>query len=103
MKKALKTLDISKSFKNRKTKEQVIKSMKEFLKNSLVQLYGSSEKHEYAMILAQVNQVGGGSAVCAKQLSFGDVAWRCLDCEKDPTCIICKECFEKSDHEGHRV
>ena len=33
----------------------------------------------------------------------GDVAWRCLDCEKDPTCIICKDCFEKADHEGHRV
>jgi len=21
----------------------------------------------------------------------------------DPTCIICLECFEKSDHEGHRI
>ena len=31
------------------------------------------------------------------------VAWRCMDCEKDPTCIICSECFEKSDHTGHRV
>ena len=26
-----------------------------------------------------------------------------MDCEKDPTCIICAECFEKSDHTGHRV
>lgn len=33
----------------------------------------------------------------------GDVAWRCMDCEKDPTCIICKDCFEKGDHTGHRV
>ena len=101
MKKVLKTLDVSK-FKNRKTKDQVIKSLKEFLKNSLVQLYGSSEKADYGSILAFINQ-DGASAVCAKQLSFGDVAWRCLDCEKDPTCIICKDCFEKSNHEGHRV
>ena len=41
--------------------------------------------------------------ICAKQMKPGDVAWRCLDCEKDPTCIICKDCFEKADHEGHRV
>ena len=42
--------------------------------------------------------------VCAKVLKAGvDVAWKCEDCEKDPTCIICKECFEKSDHTGHRV
>jgi hypothetical protein len=41
--------------------------------------------------------------ICAKNLDVGDVAWCCMDCEKDPTCIICKSCFEKSDHKGHRV
>ena len=41
--------------------------------------------------------------VCAKNILPGEVAWRCLDCEKDPTCIICSECFEKGDHTGHRV
>ena len=42
--------------------------------------------------------------VCAKPLKSGvDIAWKCEDCELDPTCIICKECFEKSNHEGHRV
>ena len=41
--------------------------------------------------------------ICAKNLEVGDVAWMCLDCEKDPTCIICKSCYEKSDHTGHRV
>ena len=41
--------------------------------------------------------------VCAKVLRAGDVAWKCEDCEKDSTCIICQECFEKSNHKGHRV
>ena len=41
--------------------------------------------------------------VCAKPLKAGDVAWKCEDCEKDPTCIICQDCFHKSDHTGHRV
>ena len=54
------------------------------------------------MILVQLN-AGASKGVCAKQLQAGDVAWRCLDCEKDPTCIICKDCFEKGDHRGHRV
>ena len=54
------------------------------------------------MILQQLNS-GTQMGVCAKQMNYGDVAWRCLDCEKDPTCIICSECFEKGDHEGHRV
>jgi hypothetical protein len=41
--------------------------------------------------------------ICAVNLEPGDVAWCCMDCEKDPTAIICKNCFEKSDHKGHRV
>lgn len=41
--------------------------------------------------------------VCAKPLKAGDVAWKCEDCEKDPTCIICMDCFNNSDHEGHRT
>ena len=41
--------------------------------------------------------------VCAKTFKSGDVAWHCADCEMDPTCIICSECFENSDHEGHRT
>lgn len=41
--------------------------------------------------------------VCAKPLKAGDVAWKCEDCEKDPTCIICLDCFNNSNHEGHRT
>jgi hypothetical protein len=41
--------------------------------------------------------------VCAKVFKKGEVAWRCEDCELDPTCIMCQSCYEKSDHTGHRV
>ena len=27
----------------------------------------------------------------------------CLDCEKDPTSIICSDCFDPSKHQGHRI
>ena len=60
--------------------------------------------HKFTSSIEKINSVVGTSGgVCAKQLERGDVAWRCLDCEKDPTCIICSSCFEKSDHTGHRV
>lgn len=40
--------------------------------------------------------------VCGKKLYSGMVGYSCLDCQMDPTCIICKECFENGDHTGHR-
>ena len=42
-------------------------------------------------------------AVCAKIFTKSDIAYKCFDCEKDPTCVICKECYEKGSHKGHRV
>jgi hypothetical protein len=54
-------------------------------------------------VIDLINQEAGSLGVCAKQMEYGDVAWRCMDCEKDPTCIICQSCFEKGDHTGHRV
>lgn len=42
-------------------------------------------------------------SICAKTLVSSDVAWKWEDWELDPTCIICMEWFEKSNHEGHRV
>lgn len=81
---------------------KMIAELKGRLDGLLVDIYGTSNSHEYAPILAMLNE-GASKGACAKQLSYGDVAWRCLDCEKDPTCIICKDCFEKGDHTGHRV
>lgn len=41
--------------------------------------------------------------VCAKILTSKDIGFKCLECEKDPTCIICKDCFDNGDHRGHRI
>ena len=64
-------------------------------------MFGSATNTE--PIKAQIKDSAGSSGVCGKTLGTNDVAWKCEDCEKDPTCIICQECFEKSDHKGHRV
>lgn len=43
------------------------------------------------------------TGLCRKLLrNKTDVGYQCLDCQKDSTCIICAQCFEKSDHKGHR-
>eukprot|EP00347_Sterkiella_histriomuscorum_P012442 403368557 len=41
--------------------------------------------------------------ICAKVISNGDTVWTCKDCALHPTCIICQECFDNSDHKGHRI
>jgi hypothetical protein len=66
--------------------------------NSL--LYGNADHRKVVKQLASGFKSMG---VCAKPLKAGDVAWKCEDCEKDPTCIICQDCFDKGDHKGHRV
>eukprot|EP00943_MAST-04B_sp_MAST-4B-sp1_P007495 g7495.t1 len=40
--------------------------------------------------------------VCGKVFKDGDLAYTCLDCRTDGTCVVCEECFVNSNHEGHR-
>jgi hypothetical protein len=63
-------------------------------------LYGSGEPD---LIIEEINESASSMGLCGKVFEHGDIAWRCKDCEKDPTCIMCQECFEKSDHTGHRT
>ena len=63
-------------------------------------LYGSTD---YKNVVKQLASGFKGMGVCAKPLKAGDVAWKCEDCEKDKSCIICQDCFNKGDHKGHRV
>ena len=68
-------------------------------------LQESFETEDFNLLLQKLyeNQTLG-TGLCRKLLKAGkDVGYQCLDCQKDPTCIICSECFEKSNHVGHRV
>ena len=31
----------------------------------------------------------------------GSIAYRCLDCEIDPTSAVCADCFQGGEHKGH--
>lgn len=43
------------------------------------------------------------SGRCGRVFESGEIAYRCFDCAADSTCCICSECFQRSNHEGHRV
>ena len=40
---------------------------------------------------------------CGYVFGRGDIAWNCRTCQTDPTCVICDDCFQNSNHEGHEV
>ena len=65
-----------------------------------VLLYG---EEDWKGTVKKLKSATEGMGVCAKVFKKGDIAWRCQDCEKDETCVMCQSCYEKSDHEGHRV
>ncbi|KRX08492.1 hypothetical protein PPERSA_12973 [Pseudocohnilembus persalinus] len=55
-------------------------------------------------VLKQVQNLGQiKQTFCGKILTRNDIGFKCYDCEMDNTCIICKDCFEKGNHKGHRV
>jgi len=52
-------------------------------------------KVESTMELLQKN------IVCGATWKLGDICFKCRTCETDPTCAICKDCFQNGNHEGH--
>ena len=38
---------------------------------------------------------------CDAQWDSHCLAFKCLDCEIDPTCAVCADCFFGADHTGH--
>eukprot|EP00505_MAST-04D_sp_SCG-Rhode-Island_P006230 Stramenopile-MAST_4_protein_6230 len=41
--------------------------------------------------------------VCGRVFEDGDLAYTCVDCRTDGTCVVCEHCFIHANHEGHRV
>jgi len=82
-----------------KPKEEKSGDLKIYFNLLRTLLYGSTRPQE---VIEDISANASNMGVCAKNLYGGEVAWRCLDCELDPTCIICADCFNKGDHKGHR-
>uniref|UniRef100_A0A7S2WKT4 E3 ubiquitin-protein ligase n=1 Tax=Mucochytrium quahogii TaxID=96639 RepID=A0A7S2WKT4_9STRA len=42
-------------------------------------------------------------ARCGRLFRTGDLAYNCRTCQVDDTCVICQDCFNESEHDGHEV
>jgi len=38
---------------------------------------------------------------CGRVFRKGELAYHCRNCQNDDTCVMCKTCFDNSNHEGH--
>lgn len=41
------------------------------------------------------------SGVCGVVWKRAEIAYKCRTCERDPTCVVCEQCFRHADHTGH--
>ncbi len=41
-------------------------------------------------------------AQCCKLFRMGEPTYSCRDCGHDPTCVLCVDCFKRSEHRHHR-
>jgi ATP-dependent Clp protease adapter protein ClpS len=39
--------------------------------------------------------------ICEKIFDDQDTIYRCLECERDTTCVLCSLCFDNSEHKNH--
>jgi hypothetical protein len=98
-------------FKKSLKKQNLANEQKDELQAEFLEVFGAQNNEELFHHLAQIDTTNN---VCAKKLGksiiikiilAGGGAWTCKDCEKDSTCIMCNDCFEKSKekHKNHRV
>ncbi|CAE8665376.1 unnamed protein product, partial [Polarella glacialis] len=52
---------------------------------------------------AQLRTQQPKAGVCPVQWGANGIAFRCLDCEHDSSCVQCADCFFKATHTGHEV
>lgn len=54
------------------------------------------------MVLNQLSQLDKPPSVCGKVFKMGDPTYSCRECGMDNTCVLCAECFKRSEHRHHK-
>ncbi|CAD2114112.1 asparagine/aspartate rich protein, putative [Plasmodium vinckei] len=73
-------------------KKDVIRSLRK-------RIYNNNDNYEE--IYKKLKEIHGNSGVCTRQWKEGSFAFKCYNCEGDPTCAICANCFFASNHKNH--
>lgn len=91
------TIAIQKMLLYIKEKLKVCDDGVELLESELLILVEGAENSDQARdILSKFSPQAG---VCGGKIHS---SWGCLDCQADPTCVVCGDCFDESKHKGHR-
>jgi hypothetical protein len=75
--------------------------------NSSGLVVSETERHDssqltHEKIFLQLSSLGM-KRVCQYQFKKNDIVWICRQCEADETCVLCNDCFQGSNHQGHEV
>eukprot|EP01022_Parablepharisma_sp_SALTPOND_P033707 TRINITY_DN893_c0_g1_i1.p1 TRINITY_DN893_c0_g1~~TRINITY_DN893_c0_g1_i1.p1 ORF type:complete len:1643 (-),score=201.44 TRINITY_DN893_c0_g1_i1:3482-8410(-) len=58
---------------------------------------------DYTQLKQILDKISLPKGVCGRTFTKKDIGWFCKDCQRDPNCVICQDCFEQSNHTGHSV
>jgi E3 ubiquitin-protein ligase UBR2 len=72
--------------------EVLLKPLEVFLCNTL-----SSDS-----VLNKLHDLDDSPQVCGKVFNNGEPTYFCRDCACDPTCVLCVDCFRRSEHRYHK-
>lgn len=54
------------------------------------------------VVLDQLSKLDKPPSVCGRVFKMGDPTYSCRECGMDGTCVLCAECFKKSEHRHHK-
>lgn len=55
-----------------------------------------------ATVLQELSQFDKPQTVCGKVFKMGEPTYSCRECGMDNTCVLCVDCFKKSEHRHHK-
>ncbi|KAL3265904.1 hypothetical protein HHI36_010094 [Cryptolaemus montrouzieri] len=53
-------------------------------------------------VLAELCQEDKPNSVCTRVFKMGEPTYSCRECGMDNTCVLCVDCFRKSEHRNHK-
>ncbi|KAK4886967.1 hypothetical protein RN001_003238 [Aquatica leii] len=54
------------------------------------------------VVLAQISKFDKPPSVCGHVFKMGEPTYSCRECGMDNTCVLCVDCFKKSEHRFHK-
>jgi len=76
----------------RKVQEVLLDSLEQFI----------AGKADVAGVFQQLSEADTPPAICGHVFKPGETCYNCRDCGQDATCVLCVQCFTKSEHKQHR-